>query len=93
METIFDFFVNASFQVVETDILASTNHKLFFRLVVTYFFNESFIPAIGEGFALYWKLSTILESSFLLAKTVTDMSGNHFLKTDIVLASGNSFSS
>ena len=74
METIFDFFANASFCLVEM-----------------YFFNESLIRAIGEGFALYWKPSTILESSFLLAKTITDMSGNHFLKTDLILASGNSF--
>ena len=34
------------------DFLASINHKLFFRLVET-FFNELFIPAIGEGFSLF----------------------------------------
>ena len=56
-------------------------------------FNESFIPAIGEGFYLWWKPSTLLESFFLLAETVTNMSENHFLKTDLILASGNSFSS
>ena len=42
---------------METDFLASTNHKLFFRLVETYFFNESFIPAIGEGF--FYILETV----------------------------------
>ena len=78
---------NASFRIVETDFLASTNHN------ETYSFNESFILAIGEGFSLYWKPSTLLESFFLLAKTVTDMSGNHFSKTDLILANGNSFSS
>ena len=89
MET--NFSTNASFQVVETDFQASTNHKPFFCLVETYFYNESFIPAIGEGFSLYWKSPTLLVSSFLLAKTVTDMSGNHFLKTDPILAGGNLF--
>ena len=62
-------------------------------VVETHFFNESFIPAIGEGFSLYWKPSTLLESTFQPAKTATDMSGSHFLKTDLILASGNSFSS
>ena len=35
---------------------------------------------------------TLLDSSFLLAETVTDMSGNQFLKKDLILdilASGN----
>ena len=87
------FLTNASFWVVETDFLASRNDRLFFRLVETYFFNESFIPAFGKRFCLYWKPSTLLESSFLLAKTVTDMNGNHFFKIDLILASENSFSS
>ena len=82
------FSMNASFQVVEMDFLASTNHKLILRLLEAFFY-ESFIPAIGEGFSLYWKPSTLLESSFLLAKTVTDMSGNYLLKIDLILASGN----
>ena len=54
------------------------------------FFNESFIPSIREGFSLYWKPSTLLESSFLLAET--DMSGNHFLQTNLILTSGTHFS-
>ena len=57
------------------------------------FFKESFIPAIGKGFFLQWKPSTLPESSFPLTETVTDMSGNHFLKIDLILAGGNSFSS
>ena len=57
------------------------------------FFNECFNPAIGDVFSLWWKPSTQLERSFLLAESVTDMSGNHFLKTDLALAGGNSFSS
>ena len=37
------FSTNASFRVVETDFVASTNHKLFFRLVETgYLTNPSF---------------------------------------------------
>ena len=87
------FSTNAPFRIVETDFLGSANHKLLFHLVEMYFFNESFIPAIGEGFSFYWKLSTLLESYFLPAINVTDMSGNHFLKIDLILASGNSFSS
>ena len=61
------------------------------------FFNEFFIPAIGEGFLLEKDFPFIgscqLETSFLLVKTVTDMSGNHFLNTDLICGSGNSFSS
>ena len=83
---------NAPFRVVQTELLDDTNHKLFFPSSGNVFFNESFIPSIGEGFSLYWKPSTLLESSFLLVKTVTDMSGNHFLRKDLILASGNSFS-
>ena len=74
--------------VVETDFLASIKYKLFFLSGGNGFFNEYFIPTIGEAFSLYWKLSTLLESSFLLAKTVTNMSVNHFLKRDLILASG-----
>ena len=74
------FSTNPSFRVVETDFLSCTNHKIFFPYSGSVFFNESFIPAIGEGFSLYSGLSTLLEF-FLLAKTVTDMNGNHFLKT------------
>ena len=47
------FLTNASFRVVETDFLASTNHNFSFRLVESYFFNESFIPAIQEEFCHY----------------------------------------
>ena len=56
------------------------------------FFNESFIPSIGKGFPHQYKQSTLLESSFLLAENVTDMSGNHILKTGLIFAGGNSFS-
>ena len=108
METIFGFFyqkkqffrivgtylsTNASFHRVEIDFQVSSNHNLFFCLVETYFFHEPFIPAIGEGFSVYWKPSTLLENSFLLVKTVPYMSGNHFLKKDLILVSGNLFSS
>ena len=91
METYFS--ANDSFRVVETDFLTNTNHKLFFPSSENVFFDESFIPAIGEGFSFQWKPSALPESSFLLAETVTDMNGKHFLKTNLILASGNSFSS
>ena len=44
VETIFDFFANASFRVVETDFLASTDHKHFFASSGNVFFltNPSF---------------------------------------------------
>ena len=79
--------------------LAETIFNFFFFFIGFFassgnvFFNESIIPAIGEGFPLYCEPSTLLESSFLLAKTVTDMSGNRFLETDLVLPSETSFSS
>ena len=56
-------------------------------------FNKSFIPDIGEAFFHQQKQSTLLESSFLLAKTVTDMSINNFLKTAFILVNGNSLCS
>ena len=93
METYFS--TNASFRVVETDFLASTNHffrdsclgKLLFLSSGNVFLNESFIPAIGEGFFSLMETVTLLESFFLLAETV--MSGNQFLKTELILAGGN----
>ena len=105
-ETIFDLFclmrqffyrvetyfsTNVLFWVVEMDFLDSTNHKLFLPSSGNVIFNESFIPAIGEGFSFQWKPSTLLETSFLLTNTITDMSGNYFLKTDLILASENLF--
>ena len=81
------FSMNASFRVVETDFLASTNHFLYIfseTLVGESFFlssaNKSFIPAIGEGYFSLMKTVTSLEN-FLLAETVTAMNGNQFLKT------------
>ena len=80
------FSTNASFRVVETDFLASTNDKLFFRLT-----NLSF---------------QLLEKDFLLVEIVyftweifpTSQNRHwyerkHFLKTDLILPIGNSFSS
>ena len=85
-----NFSANSLFGLVETYFLSSGNHKLF-SFQWKRICNESFIPAIGEGFFLWWKGSNLLENSFLLAKTVTDLSGSHFLKTELILASGNHF--
>ena len=57
----------------------------FFTSSRTYFFKKSYIPAIEEGFSLQSEPPTLLESSFLLAETITDMIGIHFLKTDLIL--------
>ena len=84
------FSTNASFRVVETGFLASTNNKLFLRLEETYFLTNPSLQLLEKDFSLV-KIVNISESSFQLAETVTDMSGNHFLKTDLILASGNSF--
>ena len=92
------FSTNASFRVVEKDFLASKNHfslffqrllsaKAFFLFSGNVFLNESIIPAIGEGFFSLMETVTLLESFFLLAETV--MSGNQFLKTELILAGGN----
>ena len=48
---------------------------------------EPFILAVGEGFFSLIETVTLLESFILLAETVTAISGNQFLKTE--LASGN----
>ena len=94
------FSTNASFRVAETDFLASANHclyffrdacrgKLFFLPSGNVFLNESFIPAIGEGFFSLIETVAFIESFFLLAETVTAMSGNQFLKTELILVGGN----
>ena len=79
--------MNASFQVVETEFLASTNDNLFFRLVETYFLTNLSFQLLEKDFL--FSGNRLLESSFLLAEIVTDMGGNHFLKTDLIFANGN----
>ena len=85
---------------METDFLAKTNHflnffrdscqgKLFFLSGGNLFLNESFIPAFEEGFFSLMETITLLESFFLQVETVTAMSGNQFLKTELILAGGN----
>ena len=78
--------------------MASANHflyifllpeKAFFLSSRNLFLNESFIPAIGERYFSLMKTVTLLESFFLLAETVTAMTGNQFLKTELILAGGN----
>ena len=44
------FSANASFRVVETDFLASTNHKLFFRLVKMYFLTNPSFQLLEKDF-------------------------------------------
>ena len=72
------FSTNASFRVMETDFLASTNHflyffqrlqpgKAFFLSSGNGFLSEPFITAIGEGFFSLMKTVTLPESFFLLA--------------------------
>ena len=46
------------------------------------FLNKALILAIGEGFFLQWKFSTLLESFFLPAKTVTKREYNSLFKSD-----------
>ena len=47
--------------------------KDFFLSSGNLFLNESFTPAIGEGFVSLMETVTLLESFFLLAETVTAM--------------------
>ena len=77
------FSTNPPFRVVETEFMAGTNHKRFFRLVEIHFLTNPSFHLLEKDF--FFIPSTLLESSLLLAKTVTDMSGNHFLKTDLIL--------
>ena len=44
--------MNASFGVAETGFLASTNHKLFFRLVETYFLMNPSFELLEKDFFL-----------------------------------------
>ena len=81
MET--HFSTNALFRVVETDFLASANHKPFSCLMETHFLTNPLILVTGERFLSV--LETVLESSFLLVETANDMCGNHFLKTALCL--------
>ena len=67
----------------------SFRRKVFFLPSGNLFLNESFIPAIGEGYFSLMKIVTLLESFFLLVETVISMSGNQFLKTELILAGGN----
>ena len=52
--------------------------KAFFLSNGNVFLNESFIPAIAEEFFSQMETVALLESFFLLAATVTAMSGNQF---------------
>ena len=61
--------------------------KLFFLSSGNAFFNESFIQAIGVEFFSLMETFTLLESFFLLVDTV--MSGNQFLKTELILTGRN----
>ena len=87
---------NASFRAVETDFLVSTNHILyiffqrllpeiaFFLFSGNFVLNESFVPArifLSNG-DCYLKV-------FLLTGTVTAMSGNQFLKAELILVGKN----
>ena len=76
------FWKTTLFLLVDTNFLVSENH----------FLNKFFIPAIGERFFCSGNCPPQLKSSFLLARIVTNMSGNHFFKTDHTLASRKSFS-
>ena len=70
--------------------------KAIFLSIGNVFLNESFIPAIGEGYFSLMETVTLLENFLLLAETVYAMSGNQFsgqnsfllVETDF-LASGN----
>ena len=76
---------------METGFLASTDCKLVFRLEETHFLTKPSISGIG-GFSLYLIYLRVLSYLvFLLGKTASNMSGNPFLKTDLILASGNYF--
>ena len=70
---------------MEPDFLANSNQSFFQRLLSekafflspgNLFLNESFVLAIGEGYSSLMKTVTLLESFFLLAETVTALSGN-----------------
>ena len=94
------FLKNASFRVVKRIFwLVQTIFSVFFQRLLpekgfflssgNLFLNKSFIPGNGEGFLFLMETVTLLESFFLLAEIVTSMSGNQFLKTELILGGGN----
>ena len=66
--------------------------KAFFLSSGNLILNESVILTVGVRFFSVMKTVTLLESFFLLTEYVTAMSGNHFLKTKLILSGENSFS-
>ena len=92
------FSTNASSRVLEADFLACTNQSFiyfsetpaserFFPSSRNVFLNGSFIPAVGKGF---FSVETVyFEGLFPISETVTDMSEKQFLKTELILMSGN----
>ena len=75
MET--DFLANFSetFMAIFSETPAE---KSLFSVYWKRFLNESFIPAIGEGYFSLMETVTLLESFLLLAETVYAMSGKQF---------------
>ena len=63
--------------------------KAFFLSSGNLILNESVILTVGVRFFSVMKTVTLLESFFLLKETVTAMSGNHFLKTKLILSGEN----
>ena len=94
------FSTNAPFRVVETDFLAGTNHvlyifqilmpiKAFFPIYRKRTFERILHSGSLERIFLECKPSTLFGTLFLIPETVTDMIEKQFLKTKLILASGN----
>ena len=96
-EIVFSYIGNAFFNECfipgsGNRFLPRANHKLFFRLMETYLLANPSFQLLKKDF-LFSGSHLLYLSFFLLAETVTDMSRNHFLNTDRILAGANSFSS
>ena len=88
--------------VVETDFLSNTNHflyifsetpagKSFFSVSRKLSFERILHSGHWQGFFSLMEVFTLLESFFLLAKTISAINGNELLRTKLILAGGNWF--
>ena len=87
------FWQKIIFLFVETIFYFFFQQKQFSRIVEAYFSTNSSFQLLEKDFLFSWNHLTSLESSFLPSETVTDVSENHFLKTDFIHANENSFPS
>ena len=66
--------------------------KALFPSIGNVFFERILHSGSLKRISLEWKPSTLFGTLLLITETITDMSEKQFLKTELILASGNWFS-